>query len=289
MAFFVGDLEAAREISAALAAESRCRGTAAWLPGALQGLTLAQIMTGEWPMARASAVEGLKLAHDMAHVSRAAFLAALLGLLAAYAGDDDGCRAWTTESLRLGGRTSFNLDGQSTSLALLDLGNGRFGAALDRLANPRGSWWDDNCFMRLPDVVEAAARVGDAARAREAAGRFEAWLNLTDQPWARAVAHRCRALVSDDAHARAAHPARTAGRTARRGRPVQPRHRRPDVPVPPDRRLPPVQGPPQARRHFPGSACRPAHHGRGQSADSSTLIRPVKLVAKCGMLALVKF
>jgi DNA-binding CsgD family transcriptional regulator len=201
MAFFVGDLEASREISADLAAESRCRGTVGWLPGALQGLTLAQIMSGQWAVARASAMEGLTLARDMAQLPRAAFLAARLGLLAAYTGDEDGCQAWMAECLRLGGSTPFNIDSRNTSLALLDLANGRFGAALDRLAKLQGIWWDDNSFIWLPDLVEAAARAGDSDHAHEARARFEAWLNLTGQPWARAVAHRCQALVSDDAHA----------------------------------------------------------------------------------------
>jgi DNA-binding CsgD family transcriptional regulator len=201
MAFFVGDLETGREISAALAAESRCRGTIGWLPGALQGQTLAQILRGEWAMARASALEGLKLALDMAQLPRAALLAALLGLLAACTGDEDACQAWMAECVRLGGNTPFNVDNRSAFLALLDLGNGRFGAALDRLAKLQGNWWDDYSFMWLPDLVEAAARAGDSDHARQALARFEAWLNLTGQPWARAVALRCRALVSDDAHA----------------------------------------------------------------------------------------
>jgi len=146
-------------------------------------------------------MEGLKLAHDMAQFSRAAFLAALLGLLAAYTGDEDECQAWMAECLRLGGSTPFHTDSRGTFLALLDLGNGRFGAALDQLAKLQGNWWADNSFMWLPDSVEAAARAGDSDHAHEALARFEAWLNLTGQPWARAVAHRCRALVSDDAHA----------------------------------------------------------------------------------------
>jgi DNA-binding CsgD family transcriptional regulator len=201
MAFFVGDLEASREISAALAAESRRRGTVGWLPGALQGLALAQIVSGEWATARASAMEGLKLALDMAALPRAAFLAALLGMLAAYTGDEAGCQAWMAECLRLGGSTPFSTDSRHTFLALLDLGNGRFGAALDRLVKLQGNWWDDNSFMWLPDLVEAAARAGDSDHAHQALARYEAWLNLTGQPWAHAVAHRCRALVSDDTHA----------------------------------------------------------------------------------------
>jgi DNA-binding CsgD family transcriptional regulator/tetratricopeptide (TPR) repeat protein len=201
MAFFLGDADATREISAALAAECRRLGTPAWLPGALQGLTMTLIMSGDWAVARASATEGLKLAHDMGALPRAAFLANLLGLLAAHTGDDDDCEAWMAECLRLGGSTPFNTNSRSSSLALLDLGNGRFGAALDRLAKLRGDGWGDNSFMWLPDLVEAAARTGNVDHANQALARFEAWRSLTGQPWTRAVTHRCQALVSDDAHA----------------------------------------------------------------------------------------
>ena len=201
MALFLGDLDSSREISAALAAECRHRGTPAWLPGALQGLTMAQIMSGEWAAARAGATEGLKLARDIAALPRAAFLANLLGLLAAHTGDEAGCEAWMAECLRLGGSTLLSTNGRSACLALLDLGNGRFGAALDRLAKLQGDGWDDSSFMSLPDLVEAAARAGDSAHAREALDRFKAWAQLTGQPWTRAVACRCQALVSDDAQA----------------------------------------------------------------------------------------
>ena len=201
MAFFLGDLDASREISAALAAECRRRGTPAWLPGALQGLAMAQIVSGEWAMARVSATEGLKLAQDIGALPRAAFLANLLGLLAACTGNADDCEAWTAECRRLGGSTLFSANGRSSALALLDLGNGRFGAALDRLAKLPGDGWDDSSFMSLPDMVEAAARVGGSEHVRQALARFETWTHLTGQPWARAGACRCQALVSDDAQA----------------------------------------------------------------------------------------
>jgi DNA-binding CsgD family transcriptional regulator len=76
---------------------------------------------------------------------------------------------------------------------LLDLGLGRFDAAADRLveaaATSRG-WW-----RGLPDLVEAAARVGRTADARRAADRYARWAEHTGQPWARAIALRCQALV----------------------------------------------------------------------------------------------
>ena len=49
--------------------------------------------------------------------------------------------------------------------------------------------------------MEAAARCGDLDQAHGALAKYEAWANLADQPWAFAVVHRCRALVSDAASA----------------------------------------------------------------------------------------
>jgi len=84
---------------------------------------------------------------------------------------------------------------------LLDLGHGRFVQARDRLAVLPGIWWNSTDFLFLPDLVEAGVRSGHLDQANEALAAFEVWLNLTGQPWGRAIAHRCHALVSDDAHA----------------------------------------------------------------------------------------
>lgn len=199
LAFVMGDHDAAGDISAALAADCRRRGLAGWLAGALQGLTTAHILRGEWPDARACATEGLKLACDMGQRPRAAFLASLLGLLAAHTGDEDGCLRWLAEHRELAGSPRSNTNYQATQLALADLGESRFGSARERLTSLEDIWWGGTEFTFQPDLVEAAARSGDLACARQATHGFEAWADLSAQPWAAAVTHRCRALVSDGA------------------------------------------------------------------------------------------
>jgi len=198
VAFLLGNIDATWEISAAIAADCRRHGMVGWLPGALQGLTVAQILRGEWPQARASAAEGLKLASDIGQHSRAAFLASLSSLLDAYAGDTDGCRAWLAEHKRLGGMPSANRNFHGSHLGLLDLGRGQFGSALDRLTAIPARWANSSEFMFLPDLVEAAARNGATDRARQALTQFRTWTQHGEAPWALAVTHRCEALVSDD-------------------------------------------------------------------------------------------
>jgi DNA-binding CsgD family transcriptional regulator len=201
LAFGMGDHGAIAEISAALAADCRRLGMVGWLAGALQGLTTAQTMRGEWADARASALEGMRLACDTGQLPRAAFLATLLSFIAAHAGDQDSCLDWLAEHCRLGGDVAANADYQAAHLALLDLGQSRFGHALDLLTAIRDSWWNQTSFVFQPDLVEAAARSGNAAHARDVLDQFAVWADRTGQPWTRAVTERCRAMVSDDASA----------------------------------------------------------------------------------------
>jgi len=201
LAFAMGDHEATAEISAALAADCRRQGMAGWLAGALQGLTTAHILRGEWPDAHACATEGLKLASDMGQYPRAAFLTTLLGSLAAHIGDEDTCLSWLAEHRRLGGTPSANANYQATQLALVDLGESRFGKAYERLTSLVDVWWSGTEFGFQPDLVEAATRCGDPDRARRTFRMFESWAGLTAQPWAQAVTSRCQALISDDAAA----------------------------------------------------------------------------------------
>ena len=219
-AFWLGDHEVTRDISAALATDCRRQGMVGWLAGALQGVVVAQIVLGEWPAARVSAQEGLRLAHDLDQLPRAAFLSAMLALLAALAGDEDGCRAWMAEHQRLGGSAILYRNYRSHYLAIADLGHGRFGPARDRLAGIPAIWQTGVDHLYHPNLVEAAARSGHLDQAGRALAEFEVWVRLTGQPWARAVAHRCRALVSDDARAEPHYRAAVAGHQ-RDGRPFE--------------------------------------------------------------------
>jgi DNA-binding CsgD family transcriptional regulator len=134
----------------------------------------------------------------------------MLGMLAALAGDEDGCLAWLAENRRLGSPSAHG-NYRANYLALLDLSRGRFGQARERLAGLLDTWWGGTDFMFLPDLIEAAARSGHPDMARRGLARFQAWLDMSGQPWARAVARRCQALVSDNASAEAHYRAAVTG------------------------------------------------------------------------------
>jgi hypothetical protein len=106
--------------------------------------------------------------------------------------------------------------GRSGALALLDLGLGRYGAALDRFEMTATGALRHYIqpILFAPDQIEAAVRSGAAGaaasaadRAAEPLARFAAWAEATGQPWARVVLHRCQALAGDgdaDGHFREA-------------------------------------------------------------------------------------
>jgi DNA-binding CsgD family transcriptional regulator len=53
----------------------------------------------------------------------------------------------------------------------------------------------------VPDLVEAAVRIGERARAAAARQRFERWAGRAGQPWIDALVLRCRALLAPDPEA----------------------------------------------------------------------------------------
>ena len=193
-----GDHETALARSATFAAECRQRGMAGWLAGALHCQGLAEAARGEWPAARASLLEGLRLAADIGQPVRAGHAAALLAVLAATAGDERACRSW------LAAFTKEDISGDAwdygTALpALIELGRGRYAAALAgfRVLRASEKWRADTAFWYQPYLTEAAARGGDPAWAAETAAVFCAWAAASGQPWALAVAARCRGLTED--------------------------------------------------------------------------------------------
>ena len=195
MAYCSGDHEATADISAALAADCRANGMIGWLAGPLQGLAVADLARGNLAAARASALEGYRLASDTGQPPRAAFLAGLLGWIAAHAGDEEGFGSWVAKA----GDTE--VVWSHAGHAQLDLAAGRFQAALGHLNECRRWWEPGTGFTIQPDLIEAAARSGQPNLAREEAMQFTAWAEHCGHRWALAVARRGQALVTgDEAH-----------------------------------------------------------------------------------------
>jgi DNA-binding CsgD family transcriptional regulator len=224
MSVWAGDDAATYERVTSVVAESREQGAIGLLPMALHGLAIAQIQRGRHRDAADSAAEGLRLAEDTGAGARAWHLRCILGWLAGVAGDAERCRSLAEDSVGSAVRDGVTLAAAwgDWALALLDLGTGAPGAALDRLeaAAGAGSYHPLVATLYAPDQVEAAVRAGQPDRAQDPATRFGEWAAATGQPWAAAVAARCRALLSADGSAER-HFAEAVSLHALGGRPLE--------------------------------------------------------------------
>jgi DNA-binding NarL/FixJ family response regulator len=212
--------EAVRELSHALVRECRAHGLVGPLPHALQLLAQAEAFRGANASARANGLEALQLAQDTEQTHRAGHVSGVLARLAAIEGDEQACR-----ELSAAGSVRDNApadDWKVCSLALLDLSMLRPESALTRLEEVvKGH--TSVAISSLPDYVEAAAAAGRPQAAREALGRFTEFAEHAGQPWATAVALRCRALLSsgeetDRLFAQAVQEHRRGGRPFERAR-----------------------------------------------------------------------
>ncbi|MFI6483398.1 LuxR C-terminal-related transcriptional regulator [Nonomuraea sp. NPDC050663] len=174
LALLEGDYHLARQGLLAVAADLRARGAIGWLPGVLAILAETETLLGG--DARPWASEALRMAEDTGQVRHAAHARGLLAFDTAIRGE----------------HVTADGDWAERARALLDLGDGHFDAALERLEALQHRPY---ALHFLPDQIEAAVRAGH--RDRAPLGRFEAWARTANRPWALAAAHRCRALLAE--------------------------------------------------------------------------------------------
>ncbi|MFF5205087.1 helix-turn-helix transcriptional regulator [Streptosporangium sp. NPDC000396] len=188
-----GQDEEVYETARSLVAEARTLGNIGVLPTLLFFLAETELFRGRHRDALTTATEGLRIARDTGQRQWVSQMTSFLAYLAAVEGDDERCRALADESLAddpVGDRWA------TWALGMLDLGHGRVEAALSRLESMAGSHQVSGTRC-VPDLVEAAVRLGAPERAAEAFARYRTWAGYTRQPWAEALVLRCRALLEE--------------------------------------------------------------------------------------------
>ncbi|MCX4619859.1 ATP-binding protein [Streptomyces albogriseolus] len=191
-AILLGDDATAMELAAAEVARCRAQGLIGALPQALHLLAERQVLAGAHRDAEASVAEAVEIARDTGLRERVAWLGGVPARIAAIEGDERRCRDLVRDVPDVG-----RVAGES-ALSLLELARGDYEAALGRLETAAGPGPQRHMAMAMAtvaDQVEAAVRLGQSGRAERPMRAFEAWARAGGQPWALAVAHRCRALV----------------------------------------------------------------------------------------------
>ncbi|MFI7144096.1 helix-turn-helix transcriptional regulator [Nonomuraea sp. NPDC050022] len=220
-ALMTGDDDAACEMAAAQVDTYREQGLIGALPHALQLLTQAQILHGRHAEAAASGAEAWQIAHDTGQAGRLRHLHGILARLAAIEGDDERCVRLAQQAE--GAAQERNGSGWGgCALTLLDLVRARHEAVAERMARVLDGPLGHTVIVTfaIADYVEACARLGEPSLATEAFARFDAWAAASAQPWAAAVAYRCRALLAPPGEAEA-HYTAALQRHAQGGRPFE--------------------------------------------------------------------
>ncbi|MEC3916913.1 helix-turn-helix transcriptional regulator [Nocardia sp. CDC160] len=197
-----GQDDQAFDLARTIAARQRASGAAGRLPTTLFFAAEADIFTGRLRDARTTVVEARDLARDTGQQQWVRQLSSALAHLDALHGDEDECRAHA--DIGLGGDTPGAIAPGAPwahwSLGLLELGAGRAESALSRFERlTRPPMNHHICATRaIPDLVEAAVRIGAPERAARPFADFAGWAESVRQPWADALALRCRALLDED-------------------------------------------------------------------------------------------
>ncbi len=123
-----------------------------------------------------------------------------MAYLAAIEGDEAHCREMAGIDAGSPGDERATGTQARAALGLLYLGLGRIAEAYEHLAGvQRGPTRHLSTVQRsVPDLVEAAVRIGRAEDAAEAMRRCETWAAVMGEPWTDALVLRCRALLATD-------------------------------------------------------------------------------------------
>lgn len=182
---------------------ARARGELGILAEALSMSAVQHHLAQRFDEAALVAGDSLRFARELRASNIAARPLGILAFAAAIRGDDDEASLRAGEMLELA--AAHGLPARATfaaySLAMLDLGHGRWAEALERLrvvADRRPDVGDAFLArLSLPDTIEAAVRAGRPEEAQAALSRFEEWAPDSNYPWVRARLSSCRALMTD--------------------------------------------------------------------------------------------
>ena len=173
---------------------ARRTGALADLPAALLMNSVTLTLTGELARAAEVAAEGTAIAHAIGAVP----LPQAELFVASWRGDDAGAAFVDATLARaaIEDLDDYALSLAHYALAVLHNARGEYGPALTA-ATRAAQGLELTCSnMALPEIVEAASRVGDSARAQAAVEELEMRARVTGGSWGVALAARSRALVT---------------------------------------------------------------------------------------------
>jgi DNA-binding CsgD family transcriptional regulator/tetratricopeptide (TPR) repeat protein len=187
---------------------ARERGAIGVLPQTLGLRAMVALWAGHLGDAAGSATEAVRLAEDIGAENSRALPITCLAWIAGLRGEDAECERMADEVLHLAVERGLALPAvlATWALAQLDLGAGRWEAALVRLVAALevrpGFGHPIAALLSSWDRIEAASHVGRPDVAEDSVARLQTWVAGAAPVWAAPVLADCRALIAaapDDA------------------------------------------------------------------------------------------
>jgi DNA-binding CsgD family transcriptional regulator len=201
-ALWLGDDERAGDLASRSASLARESGALGVLAAAL-GVRASQLfLAQQFDEALLAAREGVELAREIRADNLVPLPLTVLAGVAAIQGRDEEARRQAEEALDVARAHGLTLRAASAmrALALVDLGRGRWAAALERLdalAEAQGAGVALVAMMTAPDRIEAAVRAGRPDEARLALPEYAAWAAHSGAAWVQPRLASCRALLAE--------------------------------------------------------------------------------------------
>ncbi|GAA3181694.1 LuxR family transcriptional regulator [Blastococcus jejuensis] len=194
----LGDSESALRLQDRLLAHARDTGAVVMIVHALTRRSLPELATGRWATAASGAEEALALADNSGQPVLAAWPAAVLALLAVFAGDGSAADEHLARVERIAGTHSLGI----VTELVLDLS--RWARGVREIGEPSGGM---HHFERMSsasvshlaalDRIEAAVHAGRPETARAWVAELESYAAGTGAPWAAAIVEHGRALLAN--------------------------------------------------------------------------------------------
>jgi DNA-binding NarL/FixJ family response regulator len=195
-----------QRLAANVVASARERGAAAILPSALRPMAFYDLVQGRWAAAYIGLSEAVTLAQEFDQLPERCLGLRALAWIEAAQGREQACRVHINEAIELANAleqpwSRMNAEGV---VGLLELSLGRLDTAIVQL-EPVHEWFSHSAVATPdfdeffgPDLVEAYARSGRAAEARQALASLTSTPSVAQQSWFPALEARCHGLVADE-------------------------------------------------------------------------------------------
>lgn len=201
VAFYLGDDDAAYRFNSQTVAQARTTGAVSDLLFALQRLALAEILTGRWTAAQASAAEAERLSTETGQPGLRAISLGWLTVLAALTGDDERFHSLLSETKEVAATHALGV----FDAVVRDALHWARGLREVSLGNPESAvtWFIAMSHPAVADTaaaldrIEAAIQTGRREEALQWLDRLDAFASHTGIVSAQARVAHCRALLAE--------------------------------------------------------------------------------------------